>query len=102
MLVELVSTTNAKGVRLDGAFYSPPVDAVPIGPVDAVLLIHGSRGNFADPATKEMVGEIWYVGEWPSSFRERYWHAKTRQERAGAALDMFNHFLGQEVPVAGS
>ena len=62
MIVELVSTTNANGVRLDGAFYSPQVDTVPIGPVDAVLLIHGSRGNFADPTTKEMAEDLRKVG----------------------------------------
>jgi alpha-beta hydrolase superfamily lysophospholipase len=62
MLVELISTNNADGVRLDGAFYSPPVDAIPIGPVDAVLLVHGSRGNFCDPTTKEMAEDLRKVG----------------------------------------
>ncbi len=62
MIVELVSTNNADGVRLDGALYFPPVDAFPIGPVDAVLLIHGSRGNFCDLTTKEMAEDLRKVG----------------------------------------
>ena len=62
MYVELMSTTNANGVRLDGAFYSPPVDAVPIGPVNAMLLIHGSRGNFLDPTTMEMAEDLRKLG----------------------------------------
>ena len=62
MLVQLVSTHNADGIRLDGAFYPPPDDTVPLGPADAVLLIHGSRGNFADPVTKEMAEDLTKLG----------------------------------------
>ncbi len=62
MLVDLISTTNADGVRLDGAFFVPPVDAEPIGPVDAILLIHGSRGNFSDPNTRETAEELRRIG----------------------------------------
>ena len=54
MLVELVSLLNDDGLRLDGAFYAPTGDGDRAGPVDAVLLIHGSRGNFYDGATKSM------------------------------------------------
>jgi len=57
MLVELVSLLNDDGLRLDGAFYPPTKDADRRGPVDAVLLIHGSRGNFYDGATKSMAEE---------------------------------------------
>ena len=52
MLVELVSLLNDDGLRLDGAFYAPTGDGDRAGPVDAMLLIHGSRGNFYDGATK--------------------------------------------------
>jgi len=62
MLVDLISTTNADGVRLDGAFFVPPLDAEPIGPVDSVLLIHGSRGSFSDPNTREMAEELRHIG----------------------------------------
>lgn len=58
MIVDLVSTNNAEGVRLDGAFFAPPDGAEGLGPVDAVLLIHGSRGNFCDPTTKGMADDL--------------------------------------------
>ena len=58
MLVELVSLLNDDGLRLDGAFYPPTESADRAGPVDAVLLIHGSRGNFYDGATKSMAEDL--------------------------------------------
>ena len=58
MLVELVSLLNYGGLRLDGAFYPPTEDADRAGPVDAVVLIHGSRGNFYDGATKSMAEDL--------------------------------------------
>ena len=58
MLVELVSLLNDDGLRLDGAFYPPTEDADRAGPVDAVVLIHGSRGNFYDGATKSMAEDL--------------------------------------------
>lgn len=62
MLVDLMSVNNANGVRLDGAFFAPPLDAEPIGPVDAVLLIHGSYTNFSDPLTRETAEELRKIG----------------------------------------
>ena len=62
MLVDLISTTNSDGVRLDDAFFAPPVDAEAVGPVDAILLIHGSRGSFSDPNTREMAEELRQLG----------------------------------------
>ena len=58
MLVELVSLLNDDGLRLDGAFYPPTESADRAGPVDAVLLVHGSRGNFYDGATKSMAADL--------------------------------------------
>ena len=58
MLVELVSLLNDDGLRLDGAFYAPTGDGDRAGPVDAMLLIHGSRGNFYDGATKSMAQDL--------------------------------------------
>ena len=46
MLVDLVNVVNDDGVRLDGAFLAPKDGSSVEGPVDAVLLIHGSTGNF--------------------------------------------------------
>ena len=57
MLVDLISVVNQDGLALDGAFYAPSGEPVP-GPMDAMLLIHGSRGNFCDPATKSMAEDI--------------------------------------------
>ena len=58
MLVDLISVVNREGLTLDGAFYAPAADAPDPGPVDAMLLIHGSRGNFCDPATKCMAEDL--------------------------------------------
>ena len=58
MLVDLISVVNQEGLPLDGAFYAPAADAQDRGPVDAMLLIHGSRGNFCDPATKSMAADL--------------------------------------------
>ena len=53
MLVDLISVTNQEGLRLDGAFYAPAEgpdsDKGALGPVDAVLLIHGSPGQLLRP-----------------------------------------------------
>ena len=62
MLVDLISATNDDGIRLDVAFFAPSIDTEPIGPVDAILLIHGSRGNFSDPNTREMAEELRMMG----------------------------------------
>ena len=58
MLVDLISVVNREGLTLDGAFYAPAADTPDRGPVDAMLLIHGSRGNFCDPATKSMAADL--------------------------------------------
>ena len=58
MLVELVSFLNDDGLHLDGAFYPPTREIDRAGTVDAVLLIHGSRGNFYDGATKSMAEDL--------------------------------------------
>ncbi len=57
MLVDLISVVNQDGLTLDGAYYAPGDTRDP-GPVDAMLLIHGSRGNFCDPATKAMAEDL--------------------------------------------
>ena len=58
MLVDLISVVNREGLTLDGAFYAPAAGGPEPGPVDAMLLIHGSRGNFCDPATKSMAEDL--------------------------------------------
>ena len=61
MLVDLISVVNQEGLVLDGAFYAPSGDPAPV-PIDAMLLIHGSRGNFCDPATKSMAEDLSVMG----------------------------------------
>jgi alpha-beta hydrolase superfamily lysophospholipase len=46
MLVDLVQTTTADGVRLDGAYQAPPRPGAAGLNVDAFMLIHGTGGNF--------------------------------------------------------
>ena len=62
MLVELVSISNEEGLVLDGAYFAPAPDAEPAQAVDALLLIHGSRGNFNDATTKEMAEDLRNLG----------------------------------------
>ncbi len=54
MIVDLINLASADGINLDGAFFEPTPGTSPPGPVDALLLIHGSGGNFYRPATKAM------------------------------------------------
>ena len=54
MIVDLMDLTTSDGNTLDGAFFAPAKDTSPKGPADAVLVIHGSMGNFCSPATKEI------------------------------------------------
>ena len=54
MIVDLININSYDGVSLDGVFFVPAPGATPQGPVDALLLIHGSGGNFYRPATKAM------------------------------------------------
>ena len=58
MIVDLMSTQSSDGIRLDGAFFAPEPSAQRQGPVDAVLLAHGSSTNFYAPATKFMAEDL--------------------------------------------
>jgi pimeloyl-ACP methyl ester carboxylesterase len=46
VLVDIVQTTTADGVRLDGAFQSPTRPRSAALALDAVCLVHGTGGNF--------------------------------------------------------
>jgi pimeloyl-ACP methyl ester carboxylesterase len=46
MLVDLVRVVAADGLRLDGAFQSPPPNTLRTLPIEAVLLVHGTGANF--------------------------------------------------------
>ena len=58
MIVDLMSTTTSDGIQLDGAFFAPQPGGSPTRAVDAVLLAHGSRGNFCMASTKNMAGDL--------------------------------------------
>ena len=58
MIVDLISTTTSDGILLDGAFFAPEPGRSPTGDVDAVLLFHGSSGNFYSGSTKNMAEDL--------------------------------------------
>ena len=58
MLVDLITITTGDGMTLDGIFCEPAAGVTPIGPVDAMLLIHGSGGSFYRVATKAMAEDL--------------------------------------------
>ena len=58
MLVDLITINSRDGMTLDGIFCEPAAGAAPKGPVDAMLLIHGSGGSFYRVATKAMAEDL--------------------------------------------
>jgi alpha-beta hydrolase superfamily lysophospholipase len=46
MLVDLIHTTTRDGVRLDGVYQAARPPASSTTPIDAVVCIHGTGGNF--------------------------------------------------------
>lgn len=58
MLVDLIRIAAADGMELDGAYFAPAGGAVPPGPIDAVLCIHGSGRNFYTAATAQMADDL--------------------------------------------
>ena len=58
MLVDLITITSRDGMTLDGIFCEPAACTAPKGPVDAMLLIHGSGGSFYRVATKAMAEDL--------------------------------------------
>ena len=62
MLVDLIRISAADGMELDGAYFAPARGAMPPGPVDAVLCIHGSGRNFYTAATAQMADDLRRLG----------------------------------------
>ncbi len=54
MLVDLVQATTRDGLRLDGTFQ--PATS-PVGPLDAVVCVHGTGGNFYSSTLFDSLGE---------------------------------------------
>ncbi len=101
MLVDLISVTNQEGLRLDGAFYAPAEgpdsDKGTPGPVDAVLLIHGSRGNFCDPATKSMAEDLSAQGyaslALNTNAHDTIWYNPPGQDYKGNAFEVLENTM---------
>ncbi len=95
MLVELVSLLNDDGLRLDGAFYAPTGAGDRAGLVDAVLLIHGSRGNFYDGATKSMAQDLSAQGyaclPLNTNAHDTAWYNPGGQNFKGNAFEVLAH-----------
>ena len=58
MLVDLIHLKAADGMELDGAYFAPSPDVAPVGPIDAVLCIHGSGRTFYTAATANMADDL--------------------------------------------
>ena len=58
MIVDLITITSRDGMTLDGIFCEPAAGVSPEGPVNAMLLIHGSGGSFYRVATKAMAEDL--------------------------------------------
>lgn len=57
MLVDLIQTTTRDGVRLDGTFRRPAVEAERRLALDACCLLHGTGGNFYNSTLLEAIAE---------------------------------------------
>ena len=53
-----MSTTTSDGIVMDGAFFAPEPGTSRKGPVDAILLIHGSGSRFYAPYSLEMAEDL--------------------------------------------
>ena len=97
MLVDLISVNNREGLRLDGAFYAPADNAPDNGPVGAVLLIHGSRGNFCDPATKSMAEDLSAQGyaclTLNTNAHDTIWYNQAGQDYKGNAFEILENTM---------
>ena len=91
MLVDLISLVNREGLTLDGAFYAPADSEGPL-PVDAMLLIHGSRGNFCDPATQRMAEDLSAQGiaalALNTNAHDTLWYNPAGQDYKGNAFEI--------------
>ena len=94
MLVELVSFLNDDGLGLDGAFYPPTGEIDRAGMVDALLLLHGSRGNFYDDTTKSMAEDLSAQGyaclPLNTNAHDTAWYDPGSQEFKGNAFEMLD------------
>src|SRR5207253_2019123 len=57
VLADLVHTTTRDGLRLDGAYHEPAVEAPRALALDALCLVHGTGGNFYGSTLLEAFAE---------------------------------------------
>jgi alpha-beta hydrolase superfamily lysophospholipase len=97
MLVDLISVVNEEGLRLDGAFYAPAGSGGNGGPVDAMLIIHGSRGNFCDPATASMAADLSARGyaclALNTNAHDTMWYNPAGQDFKGNAFEVLENTM---------
>lgn len=94
MLVDLMSTTTSDGLLLDGAFFAPPPGIPRRGLVDAVLLIHGSDGNFYTASIKAMAEDLRAQGyaclTLNSTAHDTVWHNSSDGRFYGVAYEILD------------
>ena len=57
MIVDLVHTTTADELRLDGAYHAPAADVRPDSALDALCFVHGTGGSFYSSALFDALTE---------------------------------------------
>ena len=92
MQVDLISVVNREGLTLDGAFFAPPAGIAAPEPVDAMLLIHGSRGNFCDLTTRTMADDLRAQGiaclALNTNAHDTIWYNPPTQDYKGNAFEV--------------
>ena len=58
MLVDLINLTTSDDIKLDGVVFAPKSGVDKKGPIDAVLVMHGSQGNFYDASNTIMADRL--------------------------------------------
>lgn len=71
MYVELVQTTTSDGLTLDGVFLPPHSPVPDTQPIDAVLFVHGSNGNFYRSAVVSRMARLRDAGFAAAAFNTR-------------------------------
>ena len=94
MLVDLISTTTSDGIQLEGALFEPGPDIFRQGPVDAILLMHGSRGNFYAEANLTMAQALQAQGyvclSLNSTAHDNVWVSSVGNQLFGNAFDILD------------
>lgn len=94
MLVDLVSTTTSDGIQLEGALFKPAPGIPRQGPVDAILLMHGSRGNFYSESNVAMAQALQSQGyvclSLNSTAHDNVWVSSVGNQLFGNAFDILD------------